>query len=84
MHVGKQCLQQVLTSHIHWWRCSGLPLLAAADVVVHRRNVENARYVLVNFYDFLHILTHGPLSRKAGTSYSAMCRYIDPNEFLVY
>jgi hypothetical protein len=52
MHVTKPFGQRPLTTNMHGRRRSGLTRPAAADVMVYRKNVENARYVLVNFYGF--------------------------------
>ena len=65
MHVRKPFGQRPLKSNMHERRRSRLPRPAAADVMVYRKNVENASYVLVNFYGFFlfpRVLGHGPYS----------------------
>ena len=42
-----------------------MPQPERVDVMVHRRNVENASFVLVNFHGFFQVLAHGPYSLKA-------------------
>ena len=49
MHVGKALVQLALKQQMHHGRRdSVLPQPDRADVMVKRKNVENARYILVN------------------------------------
>ena len=48
IHVGKSPLQLSLTFQTSGRLCSGLMWVAWADIMVYRKNIEKARYVLVN------------------------------------
>ena len=52
MHVCNPFGQRPLKTNMHGRQRSRLPRPAAADVMVIVKNVENASYVLVNFYGF--------------------------------
>ena len=67
MHIGKLPLQPALDSQMYGQRCSGLPQPAGADVMVHRQNLGNANYALVNstfFFFFPPGFVRGPYNTK--------------------
>jgi hypothetical protein len=44
---------------MHGRRRSGLPRPAAAEVMVHRQDIENASYALINSTGFLLLIFYG-------------------------
>ena len=53
MHVEKPSNQWLLASHMHGCHGFDMPRPAVADVMVHYQNVENASFVVGNFYYLL-------------------------------
>ena len=59
MHVEKQSLQPTLKRHMHGRHALEMLQPARVDVMVERENIENAKYLLLNYlagfflWDFL-------------------------------